>query len=93
MADKDLAEVVANLNKVIDTWHIFTLTGVRALPMNEIVSTLKKINPDAVIYQYSDLFLALNGAMDQCKILDKVVAFGSFLVVSGVLKHLSPSTL
>lgn len=93
LADKDLAEVVANLNKVIDTWHIFTLTGVRALPMNEIVSTLKKINPDAVIYQYSDLFLALNGAMDQCKILDKVVAFGSFLVVSGVLKHLSPSTL
>lgn len=93
LADKDLAEVVTTVDKVIDTWHIFTLTGARALPMSELASTLKKINPEAVVYQYSDLFLALNGAMNQCKVLDKVVAFGSFLVVSGVLKHLSPSTL
>ena len=93
LADKDLATVASTLSQVIDTWHVFALEGKRALPLNELVSILAKINPNAVIYTYIDLLPALQGAISQCNTRDRVVAFGSFLVVSGVLKQFSPSTI
>ncbi|WP_020559670.1 bifunctional tetrahydrofolate synthase/dihydrofolate synthase [Thiofilum flexile] len=93
LADKDLVEVANTLAQVINTWHVFALVDKRALPLNELVDTLEKVNPNAVIYAYSDLASALKGAINQCNTRDRVVAFGSFLVVSGVLKHFSPNTL
>jgi dihydrofolate synthase/folylpolyglutamate synthase len=92
LVDKDIDLVVNTLQSCIDTWHVFALEGSRALPLEQLVSTLKNSVSDTTIYQYDDLKSALQGAISMSTKPDKVVAFGSFLVVSGVLEHLSPST-
>lgn len=92
LADKDIDLVVNTLQSCIDAWHVFALEGSRALPLEQLVSTLKNSVSDTTIYQYDDLKSALQGAISMSTKPDKVVAFGSFLVVSGVLEHLSPST-
>lgn len=92
LADKDLAVVVNTLKDCISTWHVFELEGARALPLAQLVATVQQNAPNASIYTYKNAKLALDGAISYCKTPDKVVAFGSFLVVSDVLKQLSPST-
>ncbi|MEB8433467.1 bifunctional tetrahydrofolate synthase/dihydrofolate synthase [Cocleimonas sp. KMM 6892] len=87
LKDKDIDEVLKLMDPVIDEWHIVPLEGSRGTSLTDLKQ------------QFTDSFIDSNLVTherfsDACQLLknitkdeDRVVAFGSFLVVSEVLDN------
>jgi len=87
LADKDIIEVIKLMKPVIDEWHIVPLEGSRGTSLNDLKQCFTDNSADTQLVTH-------NSFSDACKILinitkgeDRVVAFGSFLVVSQVLDN------
>lgn len=85
MRDKNRAGVVAVLSDHIDHWLLCDLPGYRAASAIELRATLNS----AGIIKPHTLFASPAAAMDyarkNAKASDRIVAFGSFLTVAGVM--------
>lgn len=96
MGDKDIDRVVAHLAKRIDRWYCVTLPGSRALPGPELAQKVRKVTGQ--IRSADDgpidieVFANVSEAYDAVRQIanpdDRIVVFGSFLTVAGVLEHL-----
>ncbi|WP_299871542.1 bifunctional tetrahydrofolate synthase/dihydrofolate synthase [uncultured Cocleimonas sp.] len=87
LADKDIAEVINLMDPVIDEWHIVPLEGSRGIELNELKQRFidSSIDTKLVTHKlFSDAYQTLKNIT---KGEDRVVAFGSFLVVSEVLDN------
>lgn len=100
--DKDIKKVITIMDEHIDTWHITKLAGNRGLETNEISALLNtalnakthKVIENTTnnqtfyttINNYSDFKSICNQLKKNVKSEDRVVAFGSFLVVSAVIE-------
>ncbi len=85
MADKDIESIIAKLKETIDFWYLTNLPLARAAT----VETLKeKLILAGVKLDKIKLFESVNDALTTAKIKaqknDRIVAFGSFWVVSGI---------
>ncbi len=84
LSDKDIAGVITPLLPYVDEWHLFPLDSLRAMPLDVMQSALhachvtRHVAHDSFPQAWQQLGLRLN-------VDDRVVIFGSFLVVSSVL--------
>ena len=87
LSDKDIDGVLNALADSVDEWHFFPLQDPRAMPLENIQSAmdLRKIS---VSVSHQGLKQAWNALKPRLKGEDRVVAFGSFLVVSSMLEDL-----
>lgn len=87
LSDKDIHGVLAALSNVVDEWHFFPLDDERAMQLSDIQSAMNEQNVTTAIPHdgLKQAWLSLKPRLNRA---DRVVAFGSFLVVSNVLQNL-----
>jgi dihydrofolate synthase/folylpolyglutamate synthase len=92
MADKDIAGLVAPLLPLVDRWHCCALPTSRAADPLAIEALLREatgrrggVAPP--IHVHADPVQALRAATLTADPADRIVVFGSFLTVGGVLKQ------
>ncbi len=84
LADKDIAKVVSIMDRSINEWHVFGLDGARGLKSNELKQLVSQ-HSSSTVFQQTSLKIACETLKNITKTEDRVVAFGSFLVVSDVI--------
>ncbi|MDQ0037849.1 dihydrofolate synthase/folylpolyglutamate synthase [Variovorax boronicumulans] len=101
MADKDLAPILARIGPLIDRWYFTDLPTPRAAKAVDLQATWQAQNTraDASGSVHAGPMDALRAAIEHADPADRIVVFGSFFTVGGVLengtprlqaKHLSP---
>ena len=101
MADKDLAAMLASVNPLIDKWYFTDLPTPRAAAAAGLNAQWRAQNTrqDVKSETFKSPILALQAAVDAADPADRIVVFGSFYTVGGVLqngiprrtaKHLNP---
>jgi dihydrofolate synthase/folylpolyglutamate synthase len=89
MADKDLAPMLACMAPLIDRWYFTDLPTARAAPAERLLVQWQAQNSrrDVAASVYPDPLQALQAAFRAAGPADRIVAFGSFYTVGGILKR------
>ena len=101
MADKDLVPMLAKLNPIVDRWYFTDLPTARAATAASLQSQWMAQNTrkDTTSQVFTNPQAALDAAVAAADPTDRIVIFGSFYTVGGVLaqgvprlsaKHLKP---
>jgi dihydrofolate synthase/folylpolyglutamate synthase len=101
MADKDLLPMLQKVNPMIDRWYFTDLPLPRAAKAADLQQAWQAQNnrSDSASSVHNEPMQALQAAIDAADPADRIVVFGSFYTVGGVLKdgiprlqakHLSP---
>ena len=88
MADKDLVPMLKRLNPIIDRWYFTDLPIARAETAERLLARWSAVNTrkDVAGQAFADPVQALRAAVDAADPADRIVVFGSFHTVGGVLK-------
>ena len=88
MADKDLAPMLAKINPLVDRWYFTDLPTARADSGAGLLTRWQAQNnrQDATGAAFSDPLQALQAAVNAADPADRIVVFGSFYTVGGLLK-------
>ena len=93
MRDKDIAGVVRRFKDRVDHWHLADLPGPRAASAEEIEAIVRAHgyvdDADHTITRHASVAEAFDAARGRAGEGDRICAFGSFLVVGGVMQHLA----
>ena len=92
MHDKDIAGMVARLGALVDHWYLTELPLPRAAPATELEDIVRAQFPAMRPSRHASPSAALAAALAAADPADRIVVFGSFLCVGGVLKHGVPRT-
>jgi dihydrofolate synthase/folylpolyglutamate synthase len=95
MADKDLAAIFARMAPLVDTWHFCDLEIPRAASATALAARFEalradgalKVPADVRIHQHAEPLAALAAAAAAADPADRILVFGSFYTVGGVLKN------
>ena len=93
MADKDLGSMLARLAPLVDHWYPCSLPLARAASAHDVALALEGLaapagkGPARVAGLYPGPQEALDAAVLAADPTDRIVVFGSFLTVGGVLRH------
>ncbi len=92
MADKDLGPMLARVASLVDRWYFTDLPTPRAASALALRARWEalRLRPEAVLSTHADPLLALEAAMGEADPADRIVVFGSFHTVGGVLAHGTP---
>ena len=95
MADKDLAPMLARIGPLIDKWYFTDLPTPRAAAGTDLQTRWQAVNrrPDASAQAFGSPEQALQAAVAAADPADRIVAFGSFYTVGGILKGGVPRLL
>ncbi len=87
MADKDLAPMFAKVGPMVDRWYFTDLPTPRAAGGADLQSRWQAQNTrkDVAAQAFADPMQALQAAMAAADPADRIVVFGSFYTVGGVL--------
>lgn len=91
LRDKDINQVLTIMDKHIDEWHIFGLEGSRGLNINELKHQITHQSIGGDVIGHGSLSEAYQSLKNIINIKDRVVAFGSFLVVSDLIEKCKPN--
>jgi dihydrofolate synthase/folylpolyglutamate synthase len=88
MADKDLAPMLGKVGPLIDKWYFTDLPTPRAESGARLVERWQAQNTrkDVTAAGFSDPMQALQAAVSAADPADRIVVFGSFYTVGGILK-------
>ncbi len=88
MADKDVGSMLARITPLIDSWYFTDLPTPRAATGEVLKGKWEAINTrkDVTANTYSSPELALQAAIERADPADRIVVFGSFYTVGGILK-------
>jgi dihydrofolate synthase/folylpolyglutamate synthase len=92
MHDKDIAGMVARLAPLIDHWYLTDLPLPRAAKAEELERIVRTQLPAQQPSRHASPSQALRAALAAADPADRIVVFGSFLCVGGVLKDGVPRT-
>ena len=90
MRDKDIAAILARMAPLVDAWHFTDLPASRAASAAQIADGFRAlaIAPSrASVATHADPWSALAAALAEADPADRIVVFGSFYTVGGVLEH------
>jgi dihydrofolate synthase / folylpolyglutamate synthase len=92
MADKDLAAMWPKVAPMVDKWYFTDLPTARAASALELQKQWQAQNQrkDASSAVYTSPQAALDAAVAGAAATDRIVVFGSFYTVGGVLQHGTP---
>jgi dihydrofolate synthase/folylpolyglutamate synthase len=91
MQDKDIAGVIAPMAQYVDHWCIAELPSPRSAHTGELAETIQSLMPDDAkpgersVTAFSDPATAFANAMSRAGENDRIVVFGSFYTVAGVM--------
>ena len=88
MADKDIASLLQRIAPLIDAWHLTDLPLPRAAKAEALVDKVRAAagNAKVTIQTHADPAAALRSAAAAADPADRIVVFGSFYTVGGVLR-------
>ena len=88
MADKDLAPMLQRIAPVIDRWYFTDLPTPRASSAADLQARCVGIKPSVAAHSsvHADPVAALQAAVAAADPADRIVVFGSFYTVGGVLR-------
>lgn len=91
MADKDIPGVLSKIAHLVDVWHCCTLPNPRSAQAEDLVAmvreaTQNRIGGAPVLQAHAGPSGALQAAIAGADPVDRIVVFGSFYTVGGVLK-------
>ena len=88
MADKDLAPMLARMGPLVDKWYFTDLPTPRAATAAHLLSTWQGVEKrkDVQGACFADPMQALQAAIAAAAPTDRIVVFGSFFTVGGVLQ-------
>ncbi len=88
MADKDLATMLTRMGPLVDKWYFTDLPTPRAATAAQLLSTWQGVEKrqDTTGNCFADPMQALQAAIAAAAPTDRIVVFGSFFTVGGVLK-------
>ncbi|MGK0270443.1 MAG: dihydrofolate synthase/folylpolyglutamate synthase [Cocleimonas sp.] len=94
LRDKDITEVINIMGNVIDEWHIVATKGSRGLTLSELEQYFDQRSEQNMKQNTLTKVKSYDSFKDACETLknitkgeDRVVAFGSFLVISEILDN------
>ena len=91
MRDKDLAAMLTRMAPMVDHWHFCDLPLPRAASADQLHSlqaASKRAGPGSVaVDTHADPSCALRAALGRADPADRIVVFGSFYTVGGLLKE------
>jgi dihydrofolate synthase/folylpolyglutamate synthase len=89
MADKDLDGILRRMAPVVDRWYFCDLPGTRAARGDALMQRWQAINTrkDASASAHAGPTQALAAAVGAADPADRILVFGSFLTVGGVLEQ------
>ncbi|SCK60037.1 dihydrofolate synthase / folylpolyglutamate synthase [Variovorax sp. HW608] len=92
MADKDLDPILARIGPLIDRWYFTDLPTPRAAKADDLLARWQAQNKrsDVAGSVHRSPMEALQAAIDRADPTDRIVVFGSFFTVGGVLEHGTP---
>ncbi|MBX9835255.1 MAG: bifunctional folylpolyglutamate synthase/dihydrofolate synthase, partial [Burkholderiaceae bacterium] len=96
MADKDLGPMLAKIGPLVDRWYFTSLPTPRALTGAELLQKWNAVQmvaggrKDVSSSAFADPLHALQAAVDAADPADRIVVFGSFYTVGGVLVNGTP---
>jgi dihydrofolate synthase/folylpolyglutamate synthase len=101
MADKDLSGMLARIQPLVDRWYFTDLPTPRAARGADLLGLLQAVprSAQSQAAEYADPVSALEAAVAAADPTDRILVFGSFYTVGGVLaqglprlhgKHLNP---
>jgi dihydrofolate synthase/folylpolyglutamate synthase len=85
MHDKDIAGMLQRMQPLVDVWHFTDLPIARAASAKELAAALGSLQPDAHVHCHADPAAALTAALAGADPADRILVFGSFYTVGGVL--------
>ncbi|MEO7401345.1 MAG: folylpolyglutamate synthase/dihydrofolate synthase family protein [Polaromonas sp.] len=88
MADKDIAPMFARVGPLIDKWYFTDLPTARAATGEQLLARWQAAHTraDATANAYKSPEQALQAAVKAANPTDRIVVFGSFYTVGGILK-------
>ena len=88
MADKDVAPMLARIGPLVDKWYFTGLPTARAATGQALLDKWQRVNsrPDVTAQAYASPEAALQAAVKAANPADRIVVFGSFYTVGGILK-------
>ncbi|MDT7835595.1 bifunctional tetrahydrofolate synthase/dihydrofolate synthase [Aquabacterium sp. OR-4] len=88
MRDKDIATLLARIAPLVDVWHVTDLPPPRAATAAELAQAVTSASAGrpVVVHMHSQPAQALAAAAASADPTDRIVVFGSFYTVGGVLK-------
>ncbi|MFT3717572.1 bifunctional tetrahydrofolate synthase/dihydrofolate synthase [Pseudorhodoferax sp.] len=90
MGDKDLDGILRRMAPVVDHWYFCDLPGPRAARAADLLARWQALNTtrkDVTAAACDGPMAALQTALSQADPADRILVFGSFLTVGGVLEH------
>ena len=89
MHDKDIAGMLQRMRPLVDAWHFTDLPIARAASAQELAAALAALEPaapaPAAVQCHANPAVALTAALSGADPADRIVVFGSFYTVGGVL--------
>ncbi|HPU10881.1 MAG TPA: bifunctional tetrahydrofolate synthase/dihydrofolate synthase [Ottowia sp.] len=92
MVDKDLTPMLQRMDPLVDRWYFTDLPTPRAASGAALQAAWQAVTKrtDAVSAVFSTPLDALHAAAAKAQAADRIVVFGSFYTVGGVLEHGTP---
>jgi dihydrofolate synthase/folylpolyglutamate synthase len=90
MADKDIAAILTRMGPLADDWYFCDLPTPRACTAQQLDHAWSEAGapwPESRVSTHPDPASALAAAIEKADPADRIVVFGSFLTVGGVLQH------
>lgn len=88
MADKAIDEVFTRIAPLIDEWHLCDLPTGRAARAHDLQQRFAALRPETRIDTYGDPWSAFAAAKAASEVADRILVFGSFFTVGGVMAGL-----
>jgi dihydrofolate synthase/folylpolyglutamate synthase len=89
MADKDIAGVVAAMQDHVDRWLSCDLPGPRAASAAQLAEIIAKVGTGETAGCFDSPAAAMLHAQENAGGDDRILVFGSFLTVAGVMRFLN----
>ncbi|KPF49382.1 bifunctional folylpolyglutamate synthase/dihydrofolate synthase [beta proteobacterium AAP121] len=91
MRDKDIPGLLAKLAPLVDVWHCCTLPTARAATADELAASVREASAGrsglpVAVHTHASPAEGLRAAAAAAEAADRIVVFGSFYTVGGVLK-------
>ena len=90
--DKDIAGVVARVGNRIDHWYAAPTTGTRGASAGTIARHIKAVMPTASVTEHASVAHAFASAHEHAKSDDRILAFGSFVSVTEVMRAITETS-
>ncbi len=90
MRDKDIDAILARMAPLVDHWHFTDLPAVRAASAEQVAERFRALGvkgPAVTAATHASPSHALAAAMNGADPADRIVVFGSFYTVGGVLEN------